>query len=362
MEKILAFYKVLCYNTEHIKRGGYIMEREEINNMEKEYKESKKNLIGSIAGFALTGGLLAAVSFLPLPLIVKVPMTIVTFGLLAVNDCLRVDCLQKYNEMKKTREENLVEEDIEEEKDVEEQKTKKLSLFKKIKNKFSKNKEEELPLPVEEEIIDLDYEENVESQQPKKSIHKKIFSLFNKKNKEEELPLPQEDEIENDIEDIDLEPKKEKNIFKRIFESFKQAKKDGEASLDEEDELSSLKNKKAKHKAKKNKTEILPLPLEDEEDIQVEKPIINYSFTKNGPQIAEIDLSNIHTEPGLYIEPQYFGFENDPADVKHIIVNKNDEEVNNYVATEIENVTGMEAMYVDYNVEDEEKRVYMLTR
>lgn len=349
MEKILAFYKVLCYNTEHIKRGGYIMKREEINNMEKEYKESKMNLIGTIAGFALTGGLLAAVSFLPIPLIVKVPMTIVTFGLLAVNDCLRVDCLQKYNEMKKMREENL-EEDIEEEKEEEEEKTKKPSLFKRLKNKFSKNKEEELPLPDEEEIIDLDSEEITESQ-----------------SKDEEIE-----------DDIDLEPKKEMNIFRRVIESLKQAKKDGEAPLDEEEELSSAKDKKTERKAKKakrkaerkarraerkaKKDETLPLPLEAEEEIQVEKPIINYSFTKNGPQIAEIDLSNIHTEPGLYIEPEYFGFENDPADVKHIIVNKNDEEVNNYVAEEIEHATGIEAMYVDYTVEDEEKRVYMLTR
>lgn len=350
MEKILAFYKVLCYNTEHIKRGGYIMKREEINNMEKEYKESKMNLIGTIAGFALTGGLLAAVSFLPIPLIVKVPMTIVTFGLLAVNDCLRVDCLQKYNEMKKMREENLVEEDIEEEKEEKEEKTKKPSLFKRLKNKFSKNKEEELPLPDEEEIIDLDSEEITESQ-----------------SKDEEIE-----------DDIDLEPKKEMNIFRRVIESLKQAKKDGEAPLDEEEELSSAKDKKTERKAKKakrkaerkarraerkaKKDETLPLPLESEEEIQVEKPIINYSFTKNGPQIAEIDLSNIHTEPGLYIEPEYFGFENDPADVKHIIVNKNDEEVNNYVAEEIEHATGIEAMYVDYTVEDEEKRVYMLTR
>lgn len=357
MEKILAFYKVLCYNTEHIKRGGYIMKREEINNMEKEYKESKMNLIGTIAGFALTGGLLAAVSFLPIPLIVKVPMTIVTFGLLAVNDCLRVDCLQKYNEMKKMREENL-EEDIEEEKEEEEEKTKKPSLFKRLKNKFSKNKEEELPLPDEEEIIDLDSEEITESQ-----------------SKDEEIE-----------DDIDLEPKKEMNIFRRVIESLKQAKKDGEAPLDEEEELSSAKDKKTERKAKKakrkaerkarmaerkakkaehkaKKDETLPLPLEaEEEEKQVEKPIINYSFTKNGPQIAEIDLSNIHTEPGLYIEPEYFGFENDPADVKHIIVNKNDEEVNNYVAEEIEHATGIEAMYVDYTVEDEEKRVYMLTR
>ena len=104
-----------------------------------------------------------------------------------------------------------------------------------------------------------------------------------------------------------------------------------------------------------------------EQDISTEKanteePIISYSFTKNGPEIAEVDLSNIHTEPGLHINQELFGFKNESADIKHFVVNREDEEVSNYVANEIENVTGMEPIYNDYTVEDNEKRVYVLTR
>ena len=104
-----------------------------------------------------------------------------------------------------------------------------------------------------------------------------------------------------------------------------------------------------------------------EQDISTEKanteePIISYSFTKNGPEIAEVDLSNIHTEPGLHINQELFGFKNEAADIKHFVVNREDEEVSNYVANEIENVTGMEPIYNDYTVEDNEKRVYVLTR
>ena len=104
-----------------------------------------------------------------------------------------------------------------------------------------------------------------------------------------------------------------------------------------------------------------------EQDINTEKantedPIISYSFTKNGPEIAEVDLSNIHTEPGLHINQELFGFKNESADIKHFVVNREDEEVSNYVANEIENATGMEPIYNDYTVEDNEKRVYVLTR
>ena len=104
-----------------------------------------------------------------------------------------------------------------------------------------------------------------------------------------------------------------------------------------------------------------------EQDISTEKantedPIISYSFTKNGPEIAEVDLSNIHTEPGLHINQELFGFKNESADIKHFVVNREDEEVSNYVANEIENATGMEPIYNDYTVEDNEKRVYVLTR
>ena len=104
-----------------------------------------------------------------------------------------------------------------------------------------------------------------------------------------------------------------------------------------------------------------------EQDISTEKantedPIISYSFTKNGPEIAEVDLSNIHTEPGLHINQELFEFKNESADIKHFVVNREDEEVSNYVANEIENATGMEPIYNDYTVEDNEKRVYVLTR
>ena len=104
-----------------------------------------------------------------------------------------------------------------------------------------------------------------------------------------------------------------------------------------------------------------------EQDISTEKanteePIISYSFTKNGPEIAEVDLSNIHTEPGLHINQELFGFKNESADIKHFVVNREDEEVNNYVANEIQSVTGMEPIYNDYTVEDNKKRVYVLTR
>ena len=98
------------------------------------------------------------------------------------------------------------------------------------------------------------------------------------------------------------------------------------------------------------------------EKANTEEPIISYSFTKNGPEIAEVDLSNIHTEPGLHINQELFGFKNESADIKHFVVNREDEEVSNYVANEIENVTGMEPIYNDYTVEDNEKRVYVLTR
>ena len=100
----------------------------------------------------------------------------------------------------------------------------------------------------------------------------------------------------------------------------------------------------------------------DPEKVNTKEPIISYSFTKNGPEIAEVDLSNIHTEPGLHINQELFGFKNEPADIKHFVVNREDEEVNNYVANEIENITGMEPIYADYNLNDEEKRVYVLTR
>lgn len=309
----------------------------ESNYNKKTYLKSVGELILSILAFAVYGSIIALLSFNPIIPIIKIPLLLVNFSMFVYSDCRRIDKWNTYKTLREAKKnyENSIEQE-EEKMEIENNKMQKNNLVSKIKN----NKPETLPLPNDKEKIENDKVEEkddfdiVSPEEPYPSIFKIISNLIKKRKStsQEKLFLPKEDNnIENSTK---LKPKKTSKIVSGIKNIFN----------------------------KKEKAEILPLPLEAEEEKQVEKPIINYSFTKNGPQITEIDLSNIHTEPGLYIEPQYFGFENDPADVKHIIVNKNDEEVNNYVAEEIEHATGMEPIYNDYTVEDKEKRVYVLTR
>ena len=109
---------------------------------------------------------------------------------------------------------------------------------------------------------------------------------------------------------------------------------------------------------KENQAEI---NIEEKTENSLE-PTISYSFTKDGLKIAKVDLTNIHTDPGLYINQELFGFKNETADAKQFVVNRKDEEVSNYVANEIENVTGMKPIYSDCPIKGNEKRTYILTK
>ena len=109
---------------------------------------------------------------------------------------------------------------------------------------------------------------------------------------------------------------------------------------------------------KENQAEI---NIEEKTENSLE-PTISYSFTKDGLKIAKVDLTNIHTDPGLYINQELFGFKNETADAKQFIVNRKDEAVNHYVASEIENVTGMKPTYMDCPIKGNEKRVYILPK
>ena len=109
---------------------------------------------------------------------------------------------------------------------------------------------------------------------------------------------------------------------------------------------------------KENQAEI---NIEEKTENSLE-PTISYSFTKDGLKIAKVDLTNIHTDPGLYINQELFGFKNETADAKQFIVNRKDEAVNHYVASEIENVTGMKPTYMDCPIKGNEKRVYILSK
>ena len=109
---------------------------------------------------------------------------------------------------------------------------------------------------------------------------------------------------------------------------------------------------------KENQAEI---NIEEKTENSLE-PTISYSFTKDGLKIAKVDLTNIHTDPDLYINQELFGFKNETADAKQFVVNRKDEAVNHYVASEIENVTGMKPIYSDCPIKGNEKRVYILTK
>ena len=109
---------------------------------------------------------------------------------------------------------------------------------------------------------------------------------------------------------------------------------------------------------KENQAEI---NIEEKTENSLE-PTISYSFTKDGLKIAKVDLTNIHTDPGLYINQELFGFKNETADAKQFVVNRKDEAVNHYVASEIENVTGMKPTYMDCPIKGNEKRVYILPK
>ena len=109
---------------------------------------------------------------------------------------------------------------------------------------------------------------------------------------------------------------------------------------------------------KENQAEI---NIEEKTENSLE-PTISYFFTKDRLKIAKVDLTNIHTDPGLYINQELFGFKNETADGKQFVVNRKDEAVNHYVASEIENVTGMKPIYSDCPIKGNEKRVYLLAR
>ena len=109
---------------------------------------------------------------------------------------------------------------------------------------------------------------------------------------------------------------------------------------------------------KENQAEI---NIEEKTENSLE-PTISYFFTMDGLKIAKVDLTNIHTDPGLYINQELFGFKNETADAKQFVVNRKDEAVNHYVASEIENVTGMKPIYMDCPIKGNEKRVYILTK
>ena len=115
---------------------------------------------------------------------------------------------------------------------------------------------------------------------------------------------------------------------------------------------------KNEEKIEENQAEI---NIEEKTENSLE-PTISYSFTKDGLKIAKVDLTNIHTDPGLYINQELFGFKNETADAKQFVVNRKDEAVNHYVASEIENVTGMKPTYMDCPIKGNEKRVYILPK
>lgn len=273
----------------------------ELSASDEEYSNSVKDLVQSILLFTLSGGCLTAISFAPIPLIFKVPLLMASLGLFAYNDCLRIDNFQKYRTLKELKENNKMDNSIEQ------------------YNISDENKEE------------------VQEKKP--------------------------------------------NIFKRAINSFIQARKVGNITFDEEDTFiedepsifkkisSSIKNRNKNKDECKNQTLPLPLPLEENElnlpykEIETSnEPYISYELSKKNPRIAKIDLSNIHTEPGFHIESDCFGFEDENIEAKYLIVNKNDCEVNNYVAEKIETITKVPALYSDYTNEDEEKRVYILTK
>lgn len=118
---------------------------------------------------------------------------------------------------------------------------------------------------------------------------------------------------------------------------------------------------------KKTKEEItdedeLELEEEEKEEELPKAKIKSYSLNKKGLKIKNIDLSNIHTKPGLYIEPKYFEF-NDNESIKNFITNKEDEEVNRYLEDTIEEITGEVAVSTEFtDKKQNQKKVYVLTR
>ena len=170
------------------------MEREEINNMEenlenletieKEYQKVSMYLNLSKIGFALCAAAMALVSFSPIPLLIKVPLIFISSIILINDDCKRVDYLNRRIELRKLKNSYV---DTEEMDNVtENKKQNKLGLGKKLKKLLSKDKEEILPLPVDEDTIeveDLDNEELSEEINPVKK--QGLFSRLFNKNKVE---------------------------------------------------------------------------------------------------------------------------------------------------------------------------------
>ena len=140
-----------------------------------------------------------------------------------------------------------------------------------------------------------------------------------------------------------------------------------EINMEENQEEVNVKENQAEINIEENQEEVNV--KENQAEINIEEktenslePTISYFFTMDGLKIAKVDLTNIHTDPGLYINQELFGFKNETADAKQFVVNRKDEAVNHYVASEIENVTGMKPIYMDCPIKGNEKRVYILTK
>lgn len=100
----------------------------------------------------------------------------------------------------------------------------------------------------------------------------------------------------------------------------------------------------------------MPLPTSTEAENQ-NQPVnpnnmepASYSLDQNGPEVVSVDLSNINVKPGINVVPYHF------------IVKKDDEVMKEIIEQYIEKTTGCPAMYADKVIDNEEKRVYMLTK
>lgn len=210
------------------------MEREEINNMEenlenlenidKEYKKVSMYLNLSKLGFALCAAAMAMVSFSPIPLLIKVPLIFISSIILINDDCKRVDYLNRRIELRKLKNSYV---DTEEMDNVtENKKQNKLGLGKRLKKLFSKDKKETLPLPVDEDTIEVEDLDNEELSEEIKPVKKQgLFSRLFNKNKVEKKETP-EDEFE-ELSPIEANP----SIFKVISNLFRKNKKSKEETL-----------------------------------------------------------------------------------------------------------------------------------
>ena len=355
------------------------MEREEINNIEAdleniaiEYKENTKWLHLTELSFALDTVVIAIASFSPIPLLIKVPLIFASSMFLINNDCKRVELLNRCIELKKLRDSYI--ENEESNSVVENRKQNKLGLTNKFKKMFSKEKEETLPLPNEEQLVENINENNLEevevsSEENKSNIFRKINDKIKNRRKKNEDKLIENNEKE--LLDIDEKP----SVFKLIANFFNKKKNNQELPLPveenevEEDIDETLPElveetivkrpnilKKIKNIFKfNNKTEVLPLPVAEENN-----QIVSNLDIKDVDKINEVNKLSKDDRKATVIKMPNLS-ENIEGKVKYM-VNADDFITQNIIASYLYGQTGEIVKPRTRTVEGENVKVYTINK